>query len=44
MDIKALGIDLGKSWFQLHGVDRRGKTVLQKKGFCRKFLGRELRD
>ena len=31
MEIKALGIDLGKNWFQLHGVDRRGKTVLQKK-------------
>ncbi len=21
MEIKALGIDLGKTWFQLHGVD-----------------------
>ncbi len=31
MEIKALGIDLGKNWFQLHGVDKRGKTVLQKK-------------
>lgn len=31
MEIKTLGIDLGKNWFHLHGVDKRGKTVLQKK-------------
>ncbi|AIL13935.1 transposase (plasmid) [Candidatus Paracaedimonas acanthamoebae] len=31
MEIKALGIDLGKNWFQLHGVDKRGKAVFQKK-------------
>ncbi len=29
MEIKALGIELGKNWFQLHGVDKRGKAVLQ---------------
>jgi transposase len=31
MEIKALGIDLGKNCFHLHGIDKRGKTVLQKK-------------
>ncbi|AIL13893.1 hypothetical protein IM40_11170 (plasmid) [Candidatus Paracaedimonas acanthamoebae] len=31
MEIKALGIDLGKNWFHLHGIDKRGKPVLQKK-------------
>lgn len=31
MKLKALGIDLAKSVFALHGVDERGKTVLRKK-------------
>jgi hypothetical protein len=31
MEIKALGVDLGKNCFHLHGIDKRGKTVLQKK-------------
>ena len=31
MKITTLGIDLAKDVFQLHGVDGRGKTVLQKK-------------
>lgn len=31
MEIKALGIDLAKSIFQLHGVDAEGAVVLRKK-------------
>jgi transposase len=31
MDIKALGIDLGKNWFHLHGADHKGRTIFQKK-------------
>jgi transposase len=31
MEITAIGIDLAKSVFQLHGVDSRGKCVLRKK-------------
>jgi len=31
MEITAMGIDLAKSVFQLHGVDRHGKAVLRKK-------------
>lgn len=31
MNITALGIDIAKNVFQLHGVDEQGKTVLQKK-------------
>ena len=31
MEITTLGIDLAKSVFQLHGVDRDGAIVLQKK-------------
>ena len=31
MEIKALGIDLAKSVFQLHGVDVEGRAVLRKK-------------
>ena len=30
MEITTLGIDLAKSVFQLHGVDRNGAIVLQK--------------
>ena len=29
--ISVLGIDLAKNVFQLHGVDEKGKTVLQKR-------------
>ena len=29
MEIKALGIDLAKRVFQLHGVDAKGKIVLK---------------
>ncbi len=31
MEIRALGIDLAKSVFQLHGVDAAGSVVLRKK-------------
>lgn len=31
MDIKALGIDIAKNVFELHGVDANGKTVLKKR-------------
>ena len=31
MNITTLGIDLAKNVFQLHGVNRHGKTVLTKK-------------
>jgi transposase len=31
MNIKTIGIDLAKSVFQVHGVDKRGKVVVQKK-------------
>ncbi|AIK95625.1 IS110 family transposase [Candidatus Odyssella acanthamoebae] len=31
MTIKTLGIDIAKRVFQLHGVDKRGKTVLKKR-------------
>lgn len=31
MGIKALGIDLAKRVFQLHGVDAKGKVVLKKR-------------
>ena len=31
MNITTLGIDLAKNIFQLHGVNQRGKTILQKK-------------
>jgi len=43
MEITALGIDLAKSVFQLHGVDRDGAVVLQKKvrrAALRDVLGR----
>lgn len=30
MDIKTLGIDIGKNKFHLHGVNRKGKVVLKK--------------
>ena len=31
MEITVLGIDLAKTVFQLHGVDRNGKATLRKK-------------
>jgi len=31
MNIKTIGVDLAKSVFQLHGVDERGKAVIQKR-------------
>ncbi len=31
MNVTTLGIDLAKYVFQLHGVDRHGKTVLTKR-------------
>jgi transposase len=31
MNITAIGLDLAKSVFQVHGVDGRGKTVLRKR-------------
>ena len=31
MNIKVIGIDLAKNIFQIHGVDERGKVVLQKR-------------
>ena len=30
-DITTIGLDLAKSVFYIHGVDNRGKTVIQKK-------------
>jgi len=31
MEITTVGLDLAKNVFQLHGVDKKGKTVLTKK-------------
>ena len=31
MNVKVIGIDLAKNVFQLHGIDEKGKVVLQKK-------------
>ncbi|BBE09751.1 Transposase [Mycoavidus cysteinexigens] len=31
MEISTVGIDLAKTWFQLHAVGKSGKTVLKKK-------------
>lgn len=31
MNIKALGIDIAKNVFELHGVDKNGKTVFKKR-------------
>ena len=30
MKITTIGIDLAKEFFQIHGVDERGKAVLRK--------------
>ena len=37
MNVTALGIDLAKTVFQLHGTDEHGKTVLKKR-LCRHQL------
>ncbi len=31
MSITTVGVDLAKSGFQVHGVDKRGKVVIQKR-------------
>jgi transposase len=31
MNVTTVGIDLAKSVFQVHGVDKDGKTVIQKR-------------
>lgn len=31
MNIAAIGLDLAKHWFQVHGVDDRGQTVVRRK-------------
>lgn len=31
MEVNTIGIDLAKRFFQIHGVDKKGKVVLKKK-------------
>jgi hypothetical protein len=31
MEITTIGLDLAKSWFQVHGADARGRPLLRKK-------------
>jgi transposase len=31
MNITTIGVDLAKSVFQVHGVDKRGKVMIQKR-------------
>jgi len=31
MQVKTIGLDIAKSWFQVHGIDDRGQPVLRKK-------------
>jgi transposase len=38
MKVKILGIDLAKNVFSVHGVDGRGKTVLQHRELRRRQL------
>jgi transposase len=38
MDIRTLGIDLAKTLFRVHGVDARGKTVVQRQLRRRQLL------
>jgi transposase len=38
MDIRTLGIDLAKNLFRVHGVDARGKTVVQRQLRRRQLL------
>lgn len=39
MNIKTVGVDLAKNFFQIHGVDAQGKVVLKKKVTRDKLLG-----
>jgi hypothetical protein len=43
MNISRVGIDLAKNVFQLHGVDRHGKTVLKRCLSREKWLRKPLR-
>ena len=38
MDIRTLGIDLAKNVFQVHGVDGKGRTVVQRQFRRRQLL------
>jgi transposase len=38
MDIATLGIDLAKNLFQVHGVDGKGRTVVQRRLRRRQLL------
>lgn len=38
MDVTTLGIDLAKNVFQIHGIDRRGRLVMQKRLTRAKFM------
>ena len=38
MDIRTLGIDLAKNLFRVHGVDGRGKTMVQRQLRRRQLL------
>ena len=38
MEIEMLGIDLAKNVFQLHGIDRRGRTVYKRRVFRDQLL------
>ena len=38
MTITTIGVDLAKNSFQLHGIDRTGRTVLRKKLSRSRFL------
>jgi transposase len=38
MDVRTLGIDLAKNLFHVHGVDRQGRTVVQRQLRCRQLL------
>jgi transposase len=39
MNISRVGVDLAKNVFQLHGVDRHGKTVLKRRLSRDKWIG-----
>jgi transposase len=38
MNVPTIGIDLAKSVFQVHGIDKDGKTVIQKRMSRSKLL------
>ncbi len=42
MNIRTLGIDLAKNVFRVHGVDSRGKTVVQRELRRRQLLSFKL--